>query len=595
MRLKSFSIKNFKGIGEKGVTIHFSPVTLLFGANNSGKSTIIQALHLAREVICNGNLNPDFVQGGGKAISLGGFQNFVHRHELHREVSFKLEMDIDSLPKYYSDYDNETPVNEEYNAIIDAVVSVVVDVTLAWDSLKGKPFVSVYSVYLNGEHFTKLYLSSNEASAMFSGCNPVMFFPKHTCDDLSEKIDNTFATSETEAFAEIGFEMQDAIEAVTPSILSKFVNYNKLLLSLGATAELSEVFFLPSAPYPLYMSWAEWDNPLDVDDINWWIPDELAESGGDTIDRIEAARTLFSSLILGPGALAANVLSQMDYISSSRVTPDRHFIVDKAQQPDWSDGMAAWKILTENSTLLEKVNNELPLVTGDEFGLLLQHQTEGTFNPRTLATRLENLMTDGEDIDAARMKTLLVDSGTGVRNRLVFLDAWGTDTRPCDLGHGVSQIIPLIVAPLAMESAYTQRLLAIEEPESNIHPAWQVELAEFFLRVAACNGVTGSDAATQGEPVRNDGGNYFGIPPFILLETHSEHIMLRLLRRIRETSEGDLPEGAAVATIHDVAVHYIQKDANGCTEALRMEITPDGDFARQWPKGFFEEREEELF
>jgi hypothetical protein len=230
---------------------------------------------------------------------------------------------------------------------------------------------------------------------------------------------------------------------------------------------------------------------------------------------------------------------------------------------------------------------------GEEFGLLLQHQIEGAFNPHTLATRLTNFVADGEDVDAARIKTLLATSGTSLRNRLVFLDAWGTDTRPCDLGYGVSQNIPLITAPLALESGFTQRLLTIEEPESNIHPAWQVELAEFFLRMAVRNDEKGN-AATLNTKKAID-FSYSGIPPLFLLETHSEHIMLRLLRRIRETSEGSLSENAAAATIHDVAVHYIQKNANGCTEALRMEITPDGDFSRQWPKGFFEEREEELF
>ena len=31
----------------------------------------------------------------------------------------------------------------------------------------------------------------------------------------------------------------------------------------------------------------------------------------------------------------------------------------------------------------------------------------------------------------------------------------------------------------------------------------------------------------------------------LLIETHSEHILLRLLRRIREMSQGELPPGVA--------------------------------------------------
>lgn len=41
MRLTALTIKNFKGIDERGVRIEFAPITLLFGPNNAGKSTVI--------------------------------------------------------------------------------------------------------------------------------------------------------------------------------------------------------------------------------------------------------------------------------------------------------------------------------------------------------------------------------------------------------------------------------------------------------------------------------------------------------------------------------------------------------------------------
>ena len=47
MILKALALENFKGIHEP-VRIEFAPVTLLFGPNNAGKSTIVQALHYAR-------------------------------------------------------------------------------------------------------------------------------------------------------------------------------------------------------------------------------------------------------------------------------------------------------------------------------------------------------------------------------------------------------------------------------------------------------------------------------------------------------------------------------------------------------------------
>ncbi len=50
MAIKSITIENFKGIGD-AVTIPIRPITLLFGKNSSGKSTVLQALRYLR-LIC---------------------------------------------------------------------------------------------------------------------------------------------------------------------------------------------------------------------------------------------------------------------------------------------------------------------------------------------------------------------------------------------------------------------------------------------------------------------------------------------------------------------------------------------------------------
>ena len=78
-----------------------------------------------------------------------------------------------------------------------------------------------------------------------------------------------------------------------------------------------------------------------------------------------------------------------------------------------------------------------------------------------------------------------------------------------------------------------------------------------------------------------------------LIETHSEHLILRILRRIRETSEGTLPEGATPITPDQVSVVYVQPGKNG-SKIIHLPVTADGDFAQPWPDGFFDERIKEL-
>jgi predicted ATPase len=81
-----------------------------------------------------------------------------------------------------------------------------------------------------------------------------------------------------------------------------------------------------------------------------------------------------------------------------------------------------------------------------------------------------------------------------------------------------------------------------------------------------------------------------------ILESHSEHLMLRLLRRIREYNENDedYPDFLPPIKPSDLSVYYIQSKASK-TEMVKLRVSEDGDFLDRWPNGFFDERAEELF
>ncbi|MBK1646717.1 hypothetical protein CKO25_19150 [Thiocapsa imhoffii] len=72
MILKALTLENFKGIREP-VRIELSPITLLFGPNNAGKSTVLHALIYGRELFERGNTDPRYTEMGGETIDLGGF------------------------------------------------------------------------------------------------------------------------------------------------------------------------------------------------------------------------------------------------------------------------------------------------------------------------------------------------------------------------------------------------------------------------------------------------------------------------------------------------------------------------------------------
>lgn len=146
------------------------------------------------------------------------------------------------------------------------------------------------------------------------------------------------------------------------------------------------------------------------------------------------------------------------------------------------------------------------------------------------------------------------------------MDSAGLTLHPQDVGVGISQVLPVVVA--AQDGSAS--LVCIEQPELHIHPAIQVGLGDLFIDGVVDQGLS------------------------FLIETHSEHLILRLLRRIRENTEStskgtDQPMSPAL-----IGVYCLSK-RDGAVTIDEIPVTKDGDFAKPWPQGFFDERGAELF
>ena len=134
-----------------------------------------------------------------------------------------------------------------------------------------------------------------------------------------------------------------------------------------------------------------------------------------------------------------------------------------------------------------------------------------------------------------------------------------------DVGTGISCVIPVLVAVHSGNGF-------IQQPELHLHPALQSALGDVFV-----------------EAVKTQHAYHF-------VETHSEYILLRCLRRIRETTAGKHPAGSPLALMpEDLSVLYFEPQSDGCTKVKRIRISTQGDFVDRWPRGFFEERGRELF
>jgi len=87
--LTSITLENFKGYA-KSQKIPIKPLTLIFGPNSAGKSSIFHALAFLKWCQYKGNCNPDVVELGWESVSLGGISNLVHGHDLSRTMKIGL-------------------------------------------------------------------------------------------------------------------------------------------------------------------------------------------------------------------------------------------------------------------------------------------------------------------------------------------------------------------------------------------------------------------------------------------------------------------------------------------------------------------------
>ncbi|MFN7826953.1 MAG: DUF3696 domain-containing protein [Acidobacteriota bacterium] len=94
--LKQLRIKNFKGWKDTG-PIRLAPITLFFGANSSGKSSIGQFLMMLKQTVEYPDRKAVFYPGGrNSAVQLGSYQEMVFRRDRNNRIAFDYQW---SLPE----------------------------------------------------------------------------------------------------------------------------------------------------------------------------------------------------------------------------------------------------------------------------------------------------------------------------------------------------------------------------------------------------------------------------------------------------------------------------------------------------------------
>ncbi len=93
LSINALRIGNFKAFSNTQY-IPIRPLTLIYGGNSSGKSSILHSLLFAHHAIKNdGELDVYRTEAGGDSVDLGGFGQYVHRRDRSSVVEWAVDID----------------------------------------------------------------------------------------------------------------------------------------------------------------------------------------------------------------------------------------------------------------------------------------------------------------------------------------------------------------------------------------------------------------------------------------------------------------------------------------------------------------------
>lgn len=548
--IKTFSIANFKAFAETQRT-PLRPLTLIYGANSSGKSSILHSLIFARHAQETGDLDVHRTNIGGESVDLGGFRQFIHRRNVEHRMEWSAELDTASFSGRFAEL--LAPVKQ---------ITVSLSVGIALDdqgrpSPEALPEIHAYEVMGDGHSLIRMSKRRDGKLKLDRLDHEHPIFR-----EVLKAIVETSTTTET--LQPSDYEGLDlAIEELVPDVTASAGKFFPEGLAKSEAYTPSEQVSL----FPVSRGRRKEDLAAAV---RFFIPRTLDE------------------LIQGINKAISKELMCLQYLGPLRSYPPRHLAFSQHHDPNWfAGGGYAWEVVRRNAIVRDKVNEWLS--APDRLQTRYQLKIRNLLTIDDLYSEFYEIVSDIEDkfVGAGQYEgvefigDLFGDEVPSALDRLKEHEAKLSDMQELimidqrsdtivshrDVGIGVSQVLPVLVSAYASQN----QILAIEQPEIHLHPALQADLGDVFIQSAL-----------------GEGKNRF------LIETHSEHILLRVMRRIRETTTGKLPKGLLSVRPEDLMVLFVEPDGSRSI-IHEMPVNEHGDLIKPWPGGFFEEDFKELF
>jgi len=490
--IKEVSLENFQGI--QGLqSVRFAPLTLIFGANSAGKSSLVRSILLLKQSIDTSS------QGGAKDLSFQGsdidlasFANVVNAHDLEKTLTVELSSGIHN----FGFLPGRSPGRRTMAQLIDRLDSVGLSIETSNEGLNSLKVSFNFNTELSP---LELYFSFEwvEADERYYGLN--LRTTEETLSTEAIEILNSL-------YSDLHFPEDVSDHFDSPDDFERFLKRDEL---------------------PEDEDWAEGLSELRFRGLFPTMPIRPPSATGNENFQANRIFDIWESLFRTARNSLTRTLENVSHIKPLREIPERLVIVDSSKETSQSRAINAsvskWiERLTEGRYALESSQLEST-----------QLSFMGTISSK-----------------------YLVDKRT--KTPVSFMD----------LGVGLSQVLPIIeelVKPStrSITTSRTLKTVLMEQPELHLHPKMQAELMELFIETSL----------RASNPLQ------------IIAETHSEAMILRLQKRIRE--------GAVDRS--KVSVLYADTDENGVNRITEYEIGADGEFVEDWPLSFADVRVREIF
>lgn len=578
MRITQLRLENFKSFKEP-TTIDFAPITLLFGPNSAGKSSILQALDILKSnrFLTGNEYKELYSMDGTGALSIGATVDIGDNDILEFNSA-------ENLNNYLSIYEE---ANEECFVDFGKFTSLINELTTVFNfSYLG--YEDHFDIFLNKDLFFKIKRHQSKFLTEIDYIN--MKLNEWVLSEINFEHalfkDKDFSETFELAIDCFGVDVKSGqlIFSFEESILSerKILNFGSMQWSEQYGVLERQIFqsfwgLLLNAPIEALrteLNSFKHLGPLRV------VPDQLSDDS--VLNSYDGS--LAWNMVGGSSDLFGVVPSYEEVNRWLHKPSESHFKKSKGYSSNVAKALSSssidsgYEIQVFDQYLSEQEFD--PTFGGAEFSkeLAEEQHIEGIedvfdlFSEEVQAVSKETYIErqrseliqkrKNEEIEALRV--FKTQSKLKFARSVKFRNVENNHlTCAKNIGVGISQVLPVVAYSVDTKTS----LMAVQQPELHLHPRMQSPLADMFIEESLdLNQKTHSPKKT------------------FLVETHSEHIVLRLLRRIRE--DVILPD--------NISVLYIE-NLEGSSVVKQLRIDEEGDFIDEWPNGFFDERDEELF